>query len=41
MYKKDGIRGINKGVNAVALRQMTNWGSRCALFRPLHIYANA
>jgi len=29
MWKKDGIRGINKGVNAVALRQMTNWGSRC------------
>jgi hypothetical protein len=30
MYRKGGIRGINKGVNAVALRQMTNWGSRCA-----------
>lgn len=28
MYKKGGIAGINKGVNAVALRQMTNWGSR-------------
>jgi len=51
MYRKGGIRGINKvslriefracfpessahpiresqGVNAVALRQMTNWGSR-------------
>lgn len=28
MYNKGGIRGINKGVNAVALRQMTNWGSR-------------
>lgn len=31
MYKKGGIAGINKGVNAVALRQMTNWGSRCVL----------
>lgn len=28
IYKKEGIRGINKGVNAVAVRQMTNWGSR-------------
>ncbi|GAA5902086.1 hypothetical protein JCM6882_006698 [Rhodosporidiobolus microsporus] len=28
MYRKEGIRGINKGVNAVAIRQMTNWGSR-------------
>ncbi|GJN91800.1 hypothetical protein Rhopal_004823-T1 [Rhodotorula paludigena] len=33
MYKKDGIRGINKGVNAVALRQMTNWGSRMGFAR--------
>jgi hypothetical protein len=29
MYRQGGISGINKGVNAVALRQMTNWGSRC------------
>ena len=28
IYRKEGIRGINKGVNAVAVRQMTNWGSR-------------
>lgn len=33
MYKKGGIRGINKGVNAVALRQMTNWGSRMGFAR--------
>ncbi|POY72002.1 hypothetical protein BMF94_5011 [Rhodotorula taiwanensis] len=33
MYRKDGIRGINKGVNAVALRQMTNWGSRMGFAR--------
>ena len=26
IYKKEGIKGINKGVNAVAIRQMTNWG---------------
>ena len=29
IYKREGIRGINKGVNAVAVRQCTNWGSRC------------
>lgn len=28
VLKKEGIVGINKGVSAVALRQMTNWGSR-------------
>lgn len=28
IYRKEGIRGINKGVNAVAVRQCTNWGSR-------------
>ena len=28
IYRQGGIAGINKGVNAVALRQMTNWGSR-------------
>lgn len=33
IYRKEGIRGINKGVNAVALRQMTNWGSRFAFSR--------
>ncbi|KAK3811282.1 MAG: mitochondrial carrier domain-containing protein [Benniella sp.] len=33
IYKREGIRGINKGVNAVALRQCTNWGSRLGLSR--------
>lgn len=33
IYKKDGIKGINKGVNAVAIRQMTNWGSRFGFSR--------
>jgi hypothetical protein len=28
-----GIRGINRGVNAVAIRQTTNWGSRFGLSR--------
>lgn len=28
IYRREGIKGINKGVNAVAVRQMTNWGSR-------------
>ncbi|GAA5981038.1 hypothetical protein JCM11641_001436 [Rhodosporidiobolus odoratus] len=32
-YRQEGIRGINKGVNAVALRQMTNWGSRIGIAR--------
>lgn len=33
IYKREGIRGINKGVNAVAIRQMTNWGSRFGFSR--------
>lgn len=33
IFAKEGIKGINKGVNAVALRQMTNWGSRLGLSR--------
>lgn len=33
MYKKGGIAGINKGVNAVAVRQCTNWGSRMGFAR--------
>jgi hypothetical protein len=33
IYRKDGIAGINRGVNAVAIRQMTNWGSRFGLSR--------
>ncbi|KAG4304504.1 hypothetical protein PORY_002214 [Pneumocystis oryctolagi] len=32
-YRKEGIRGINRGANAVALRQMTNWGSRIGISR--------
>jgi hypothetical protein len=32
IYRKEGIAGVNKGVNAVALRQATNWGSRWVLF---------
>lgn len=28
VWRKEGIAGLNKGVTAVALRQMTNWGSR-------------
>lgn len=31
IYKREGIAGINKGVNAVAIRQCTNWGSRFVL----------
>ncbi|PRT52907.1 Citrate/oxoglutarate carrier protein [Wickerhamiella sorbophila] len=33
IYQKEGIRGINKGVNAVAVRQCTNWGSRFGISR--------
>lgn len=33
MYKAGGIAGINKGVNAVAVRQCTNWGSRMGIAR--------
>lgn len=40
IYRKEGIRGINRGVNAVAIRQTTNWGSRFGLTRlvetPIH-----
>ena len=28
IYRREGIAGVNKGVNAVAVRQCTNWGSR-------------
>jgi hypothetical protein len=31
IYRKEGIAGVNKGVNAVAVRQCTNWGSRQVL----------
>ena len=33
IYRQEGLRGINKGVNAVAVRQVTNWGSRFGLSR--------
>ncbi|KAK8169544.1 mitochondrial carrier domain-containing protein [Phyllosticta citrichinensis] len=33
IYRREGVRGINKGVNAVAVRQVTNWGSRFGLSR--------
>lgn len=33
IWRTEGIRGINKGVNAVAVRQVTNWGSRFGLSR--------
>ncbi|KAI8830854.1 mitochondrial carrier domain-containing protein [Chytridium lagenaria] len=33
IFAKEGIAGINKGVNAVAVRQCTNWGSRFGLSR--------
>ncbi|KAG5926654.1 Mitochondrial DNA replication protein yhm2 [Claviceps africana] len=33
IYRREGVKGINKGVNAVAIRQMTNWGSRFGLSR--------
>ncbi|QPG73069.1 Mitochondrial DNA replication protein yhm2 [Brettanomyces nanus] len=33
IYKNEGIKGINRGVNAVALRQCTNWGSRFGISR--------
>ncbi|KAG0131802.1 mitochondrial carrier domain-containing protein [Tuber indicum] len=33
IYRKEGVAGINRGVNAVAIRQMTNWGSRFGLSR--------
>lgn len=33
IWQKEGIRGINRGVNAVAVRQCTNWGSRFGLSR--------
>ncbi|KAM0713777.1 hypothetical protein Q7P37_010739 [Cladosporium fusiforme] len=33
IYRREGLAGINKGVNAVAVRQVTNWGSRFGLSR--------
>lgn len=33
IWQKEGWWGINKGVNAVAIRQLTNWGSRFGFSR--------
>ncbi|KAI9592694.1 mitochondrial carrier domain-containing protein [Syncephalis fuscata] len=33
VFQREGIRGLNKGVSAVAVRQMTNWGSRFGIAR--------
>ena len=33
VFKKEGIVGLNRGVSAVAIRQMTNWGSRFGISR--------
>ena len=33
IFRREGIRGINKGINAVAVRQCTNWGSRFGIAR--------
>ena len=33
IYRREGLAGVNKGVNAVAIRQTTNWGSRFGLSR--------
>lgn len=33
VFRKEGIAGLNRGVSAVALRQMTNWGSRFGISR--------
>ena len=40
IYRREGIAGINKGVNAVALRQMTNWGSRSVSSRGYHMQSS-
>jgi len=33
VYKTQGLAGVNRGVNAVAVRQCTNWGSRMGFAR--------
>lgn len=33
ILKTKGIRGVNRGVNAVALRQITGWSSRIGISR--------
>jgi hypothetical protein len=37
IYRREGLAGINKGVNAVAVRQVTNWGSRFGLSRVAYV----
>ncbi len=32
-YNQGGLAAVNKGVNAVAIRQATNWGSRIGIAR--------
>ena len=33
ILREKGIRGVNRGVNAVALRQITGWSSRIGISR--------
>ncbi|KAJ7169748.1 mitochondrial carrier domain-containing protein [Mycena filopes] len=33
IYRREGLAGVNKGVNAVAVRQCTNWGARMGFAR--------
>ncbi|UPL03876.1 hypothetical protein LCI18_014810 [Fusarium solani-melongenae] len=33
ILRKEGIRGVNRGVNAVALRQISGWASRIGIAR--------
>jgi hypothetical protein len=33
ILRTEGIRGVNKGVNAVAVRQITGWSSRIGISR--------
>lgn len=33
IFRTKGIRGVNRGVNAVALRQITGWSSRIGIAR--------
>ncbi|KAK0198252.1 mitochondrial carrier domain-containing protein [Armillaria mellea] len=38
IYKREGLAGVNKGVNAVAVRQCTNWGSRMGFARLAEVF---
>lgn len=33
ILRKEGLRGVNRGVNAVALRQISGWSSRIGISR--------